>query len=124
MTTPAAHAADIAPPIIAGLSAITLYLFNQPLAVLVTAAGGALWAVWRNETFTFKVAAIWVVVASLSAMVLVELVVWMLHTLFGYDDAPVRALAGLIAFVIVDKPWRDRLYKFLATKLIGVEVKR
>lgn len=124
MPTPATHAADLAPSIITALSAVTLYLFNQPLAVLVTAAGGAMWAVWRNETLTFSKSVVWVIVASLSAMVLVELAVWALHTLFGYDDAPVRALAGLIAFIIVDKPWRDRLYNFLATKLMGVEVKK
>lgn len=136
MATPTIHAVDFAPAIVGTLSAVAIFLFHQPLAVVVTAAGGALWAVWRKDNLVFQTATgkalakayawslITVLAAAIAATVLVELAVWILASIFNYSEAPVRALAGLIAFVIVDKVWRDKLFAFLGIKFGDIEVKK
>lgn len=135
MATPTTSAIDLAPIIVGFLSTAVMYLFHQPLAVVVTAAGGALWAVWRKDNPAFRTATgfkflkeygtamVTVLTAAIAATILVELAVWLLSTVFGYANAPVRALAGLIGFVIVDKTWRDKFFSFLGIKFNDVEVK-
>ena len=113
-------AADISAPIIIGIvSSLSVFLFDQPLAVFMTAGGGALWAVWRHGKMTLKQAIGWIVAATITACSMVASVVWLLN-LIGFSDAPVRGLAGLIAFVVIDKVWRDKVLAFLGVRIGGV----
>jgi hypothetical protein len=108
-----------APIIIAIISSLSVFLFEQPLAVFMTAGGGALWAVWRHGKMKYWQALIAIVAATFTACVMVTFVAWLL-ALLGAVNVPVRGLAGLIAFVIIDKVWREKVLKFLGVKLEGV----
>lgn len=108
---------DVAAPLLIGVvSSLSVFLFDQPLAVFMTAGGGALWAVWRHGKMKYWQAIIWILAATFTACIMVHFVVWFL-ALIGAVNAPVRGLAGLIAFVIVDKTWRDKALVFLGAKL-------
>ena len=112
-------AADITAPIIIGVvSSFSVLLFDQPLAVFMTALGGALWAVWRHGKMNFLQAAGWVIAATITACSMVAFVVWLLN-LIGINDAPARGLAGVIAFVVIDKVWRDKVLAFLGVRIGG-----
>lgn len=111
---------DIAAPVFIGfVSSLSVFLFDQPLAVFMTAAGGALWAVWRHGEMKIWQAVFSIIAATLTACIMVSFVVWLL-ALLGAVNAPVRGLAGLIAFVIIDKVWREKVLTFLGVKLDGV----
>lgn len=108
---------DLAAPVLIGIvSSLSVFLFDQPLAVFMTAGGGALWAVWRHGKMKLSQAIIWITAATFTACIMVGFVAWFL-ALLGAINAPVRGLAGLIAFVIVDKTWRDKVLVFLGAKL-------
>lgn len=109
----------VAPVLIAIFSSMSVFLFDQPLAVFMTAGGGALWAVWRHGEMKYWQAVLWVLAATVTACIMVGFVVWLLAFL-GATNAPVRGMAGLLSFVIVDKPWRDKVLDFLGVKLEGV----
>jgi hypothetical protein len=111
---------DIAAPVFIGIaSSLSVMLFDQPLAVFMTAGGGALWAVWRHGEMKYWQAIGAIIAATFTACVMVGFVVWLL-ALVGATNAPVRGLAGLIAFIIIDKTWRDKVLKMLGAKLEGV----
>lgn len=108
---------DLGAPLIIGvLSSLSVLLFDQPLAVFMTAGGGALWAVWRHGQMKYAQAIIWIIAATFTACIMVSFVAWVL-ALLGAVNAPVRGLAGLIAFVIIDKTWRDKLLVLIGAKL-------
>ena len=108
---------DVAAPLFIGVvSSFSVLLFDQPLAVFMTAGGGALWAVWRHGKMQYWQAIIAIIAATFTACIMVGFVSWSL-ALFGAVNAPVRGLAGLIAFVIIDKTWRDKVLVFIGAKL-------
>lgn len=111
---------DLAAPVIIGvISSLSVFLFDQPLAVFMTAGGGALWAVWRHGKMKLHQAIGWIVAATITACSMVAFVVWLL-AFIGVTDTPVRGLAGLIAFVIIDKVWRDKVLTFLGIRIEGI----
>lgn len=112
---------DIATPMFIGVaSSLSVLLFDQPLAVVMTAGGGALWAVWRHGKMKYWQAIVAIIAATLTACAMVGFVVWVLDFL-GATNAPVRGLAGLISFVIIDKTWRDKMLNFFGAKLKGLD---
>lgn len=113
------HTDITAPLLIAAASTLSVFLFEQPLAVFMTAGGGALWAVWRHGKMKLWQAVLSIIAASITACVMVTFVAWALN-LIGIENAPIRGLAGLIAFVIIDKVWRDKVLTFLGVRLEGV----
>lgn len=111
---------DVITPVFIGIvSSLSVFLFDQPLAVFMTAGGGALWAVWRHGEMKYWQAIIAIIAATITACAMVGFVAWLL-ALLGAINAPVRGLAGLIAFVIIDKTWRGKVLNFLGVKLEGV----
>jgi hypothetical protein len=108
-----------APAVIAFVSSLSVTLFEQPPVVFITALGGALWAIWRADRMSFKRTIGCWLGAAMTACALVAFAIWFLN-LIGISPPPVRGLAGIIAFLIIDKPWRDRVINFFAGRLDGV----
>jgi len=100
-------AADISAPIIIGIvSSLSVFLFDQPLAVFMTAFGGALWAIWRHEKMKLWQSIAWIIAATITACSMVAFVVWVLH-LIGINDAPVAYAVVVnlrIAVLVEPKP--------------------
>lgn len=105
-----------APAVIAFLSMLSVVIFEQPPAVFITAIGGALWAIWRASPLGFWRSTGYILAASITACALVSVVVWFLN-LLGYNNAPVRGLAGLIAFIIIDAHWRAKVFGWIGGKV-------
>ena len=105
-----------APAIIASLSWLSVFLFEQPTAVFMTALGGAMWAIWLTQSTSLWRSALYILVAAVTACSLVALAVWALN-LAGFTNPPVRGLAGLIAFIIIHKPWRDKVLSWIGVKI-------
>jgi len=111
---------DVAAPfVIACISTVTIALFEQPPAVFITALGGAMWAIWRADSMGFWRAVGCLLGAAITACASVALVIYLL-SLIQWPPPPVRGLAGVIAFLIIDKPWRNRVFKFFGGRLDGV----
>jgi hypothetical protein len=108
---------DATAPILIGLiSSWLVFVFDQPLAVVMTAGGGALWAVWRHGQMKVWQAIAWIIAATFTACAMVSFVAWLL-ALLGATGVPIRGLAGLIAFVIIDKVWREKALTFLGVRI-------
>lgn len=106
------------PAVIAILSTVSIALFEQPPAVFITAVGGAVWAIWRADSLGFWGSVGYILAASITACALVSVAVWILN-LLGYVNAPVRGLAGLISFIVIDKHWRNKVFGWLGGKVDG-----
>jgi hypothetical protein len=112
--------ADVAAPLVIGfVSSLTVFMFDQPPAVFITAAGAALWAIYRRGKYSFWRDTASIIAATFTACAMVSFAVWLL-ALIGAPNAPVRGVAGLIAFLIIDKVWRDKVLVFIGVRLEGV----
>lgn len=124
MSDPITHATNLSPWVVAALTSAASFLFDLPLGVVITAAGGAYWAVYRNPSLSFLSSFFVIIAGAAVASALVPGVVWLFAEVFGFKNMPLRPLAFLLGFAVVDKPTRDWVTEFLKSKLGGMEVKK
>jgi hypothetical protein len=114
--------AAASPWIISTLTALASLLFGLPLGVVISAFGGAYWAVYRNPSMTVIKSAWMIIVGMMVACALVEGVHWAGDALFGWN-MPQRPTAFLLAFATIDKDFRDWLIGFFKAKFESKEVR-
>jgi hypothetical protein len=113
MTDPISHAS---PYLVTALTAAASFMFGLPIGVVISAAGGAYWAVYRIKNISFKKSAWLILCGMVIAAVMVEGVDWLFKHLFGLNDLPHRPLAFMIGFAAIDKGFRDLLIGWLKAK--------
>ncbi|TFW71414.1 hypothetical protein C3Y98_04730 [Methylotenera oryzisoli] len=122
MPDPITHAAS--PLAIATLSTAASFLFDLPLGVVITAVGGAYWAVYRNKSLKVGRSILLIIGATLIAVTLVHGVTWMFDTLLNMKDIPQRPVAFLLGFAVIDKPFRDSLIAWAKSKFDFLQVQK
>ena len=124
MSDPITHAATASPWIVAMLTSLASLLFDLPLGVVITAAGGSYWAVYRNPQLKF-VQSLFLISAGMAiASVMVEGVSWFFKYVLAVSEIPQRPLAFILGFAIIDKDFPDRIINYITAKLDGLEVKK
>jgi len=122
MPDPVTHATS--PWLIATLTAAASFLFDLPLGVVITAAGGAYWAVYRNKSLKVGRSILLIIGGMLIAVTLVHGVTWMFENLFGMKDIPQRPVAFILGFAVIDKPCRDALISWIKSKFDFLQVQK
>jgi hypothetical protein len=110
------------PWLISTLTSLASLLFGLPLGVVISAFGGAYWAVYRNPSMTVYKSVWLILVSMMVACALVEGVHWTGEVLFGWN-IPQRPAAFLLAFATIDKNFRDWLIAFFKTKFESKQVR-
>lgn len=124
MSDPVTHTLNATPWLITALTAGASFLFDLPLGVVITAAGGAYWAVYRDRTITMGRSIFLIIAGMLIASVMVSGATWLFEFLFGVTNLPQRPLAFILGFATVDKAFRDRIVDYIKSKLDGLQVKQ
>lgn len=121
MPDPITHATS--PWLVAFLSAVVSTLFDLPLGVVITAFGGAYWAVYRNSSLRVSKSIFLIIFSTFIACVMVHGIVWMFNAWMGITNVPQRPVAFILGFAVIDKPCRDSLIEFFKSKfsLLGVQ---
>ena len=121
MPDPITHATS--PWLVASLSAVVSTLFDLPLGVVITAFGGAYWAVYRNSSLRVSRSIFLILFSTFIACAMVHGIVWMFNAWMGINNVPQRPVAFILGFAVIDKPCRDSLIEFFKSKfsLLGVQ---
>jgi len=122
MPDPITHATS--PWIIAFLTASASFLFDLPLGVVITAAGGAYWAVYRNRSLKISRSILLIIAATAIASVMVHGVVWIFTEWLNIHNVPQRPIAFFLGFAVIDKQCRDAILDFIKSKLTFLEVQK
>jgi len=111
------------PWLVAFLTAITSTLFDLPLGVVITAFGGAYWAVYRNSALKVSKSIVLIILSTFVACVMVHGIVWIFNAWMNITNVPQRPVAFILGFAVIDKPCRDTLIQFFKEKfsLLGVQ---
>jgi hypothetical protein len=120
MPDPITHATS--PWLIAILTAAASYLFDLPLGVVITAAGGAYWAVYRNKSLKVFSSIFLILIATAIAATMVHLVVWVFDELLNIKNTPQRPIAFFLGFMVIDKQFRDWVFSLVKSKANSLEV--
>lgn len=122
MPDPVTHATS--PWLVATLTAALSALFDLPIGVIITAFGGAYWAVYRNSALRVS-KSIWLIILStFIACVMVHGIVWIFHAWLDINNVPQRPVAFMLGFAVIDKPFRDWLIQIFTSKYNLLEVKK
>lgn len=122
MPDPVTHATS--PWLVAFLTAITSTFFDLPLGVIITAFGGAYWAVYRNSALKVRKSIWLIIISTFIACVMVHGIVWIFHAWLDISNIPQRPVAFILGFAVIDKPFRDWLIQLIASKYNLLEVKK
>jgi vancomycin permeability regulator SanA len=122
MPDPITHATS--PWLVASLSAVVSTLFDLPLGVVITAFGGAYWAVYRNSSLRVSRSIFLILFSSFIACVMVHGIVWIFQAWLDISNVPQRPVAFILGFAVIDKPFRDWLIQLIASKYNLLEVKK
>jgi len=122
MPDPVTHATS--PWAIGILTAAASFLFDLPLGVVITAAGGAYWAVYRNKSLKVSKSILLMLAATAIACTMVSGVVWIFTEWFKFSNIPQRPIAFFLGFAVIDKQCRDAFVDFLKSKLSLLEVQK
>lgn len=112
------------PWLVAFLTAITSTLFDLPIGVVITAFGGAYWAVYRNSALKVSKSVALIILSTFVACTFVHGVVWVFDAWLSISNIPQRPLAFILGFAAIDKPCRDALIEFFKSKSNALEVKK
>jgi vancomycin permeability regulator SanA len=122
MPDPITHATS--PWLVASLSAVVSTLFDLPLGVVITAFGGAYWAVYRNSSLRVSRSIFLILFSTFIACVMVHGIVWIFQAWLDISNVPQRPVAFILGFAVIDKPFRDWLIQLIASKYNLLEVKK
>lgn len=122
MPDPITHATS--PWLVAFLTALTSLLFDLPLGVVITATGGAYWAVYRNRSLKVSKSIFLIIAATAIASILVHGVVWIFTEWLDIHNVPQRPIAFFLGFAVIDKQCRDSFIEFIKSKLSFLEVQK
>lgn len=122
MPDPVTHVTS--PWLIAMLTAAASFLFDLPLGVVITAAGGAYWAVYRNKELKVCSSILLIIGGMLVAVTLVHGVNWVFENFFDMKNIPQRPVAFVLGFAAIDKPCRDALIAWVKTKFDFLQVQK
>jgi hypothetical protein len=120
MPDPVTHSS---PYFIVLLTAVASYVFDLPLGVVISAAGGAYWAVYRNtlqsaNSFTIYLKAVWMILCGMAiASIMVQGATWVSLHFMGLPDLPQRPLAFMLGFAAIDKKFRDKIIDFIRGRI-------
>jgi hypothetical protein len=124
VSDPITHTINASPWIVASLTASASFLFDLPLGVVITAAGGAYWAVYRDQSLSI-VKSIFLIIAGMAiASIMVDGASWLFSAILGLTNIPQRPLAFILGFAVIDKAFRDKIIDYVKSRLDGLEVKR
>ncbi len=115
MPDPVTHITS--PLIVTTLSAGASYLFDLDLAIVITAFGGAYYAVYRDSEKKVLSSIALIVVAMAVACIAVHGVNWLADYFFSIKDLPQRPLAFILGFAAIDKQLRENIFEFLKSKI-------
>lgn len=122
MPDPVTHATS--PWIIAFLTAGASFLFDLPLGVVITATGGAYWAVYRNRSLKVRRSIFLILAATAIAATMVHGIVWIFTEWLDIQNVPQRPIAFFLGFAVIDKQCRDAFIEFIKSKLSFLEVQK
>lgn len=122
MPDPITHATS--PWLVAFLTAATSFLFDLPLGVVITATGGAYWAVYRNKSLKVSKSIFLIIAATAIASIMVHGVVWIFAEWLKVQNIPQRPIAFFLGFAVIDKQCRDSFLEFIKSKLSFLEVQK
>jgi hypothetical protein len=113
----------VSPWIVAFMTAVTSTLFDLPIGVVITAFGGAYWAVYRNAALQVSKSIVLIVLSTFVACVMVHGIVWIFDEWMNIKNIPQRPVAFFLGFAVIDKPCRDAFIEFFKSKfnLLGVQ---
>lgn len=107
----------MSPWIVTFLTAIISTLFDLPLGVVITAFGGAYWAVYRNSALKVSQSIALITLSTFVACVMVHGIVWVFSDWLHLSNIPQRPIAFILGFAVIDKPCRDTLIELIKSKL-------
>lgn len=122
MPDPITHATS--PWIVAFLTSATGFLFDLPLGVVITATGGAYWAVYHNKSLEVSKSIFLIIAATAIASIMVHGVVWIFTEWLDINNVPQRPIAFFLGFAVIDKRCRDAIIEFIKSRLSFLEVQK
>jgi hypothetical protein len=123
MTTPEIHVASLVYATLLSASAYLSEYYGLSGHAIPWIFATALYAVWRNDALTRKQMFFWMIGGVAVAIGFVSGLAGLIDFVFGFKPQ-MQFLACAMAFVFIDKPWRDKLFGWIAIKAESVEVKK
>jgi hypothetical protein len=123
MSDPVTNAVDNTPAIVATITGLSSFIFGLPVGVVIAALGGAYWATYRKPYPGIGSLIFQILTGMFIACIFVEGAEWLGKEWFGWN-IPQRPLAFILAFAVIDKPFRDKVIDFFWRKAETIEVKQ
>ena len=112
------------PALVATLAGASSFLFDLDLAIVITAFGGAYYAVYRDDSKRVMQSIALILISMVVACIAVHAINWLADYFFNIKNLPQRPLAFILGFAVIDKQVREQIYFFIQSKVKVNEVSK